>query len=87
MKLFDEKEKNTEDFAKMMCKLKAAELLGLARMLGVHLFYDDVKDDKGKPMPRSGEAIVEDCLVKFYALNRSERRRILKALRAATKEA
>ena len=87
MKLFEEKEKNTEDFAKLICALKAAELLGLARMLGVRLFYEDVKDEQGHPMPRSGEAIVEDCLVKFYALNRSERRRILKALRSIAKGA
>jgi hypothetical protein len=50
------------------------------------VFYDDVQDDNGKPMPRSGEAIIEDCLVKFYALNREKRRQILRILRAAAKE-
>lgn len=87
MKLFDEKEKNTNEFAKLICTLKAAELLGLAHVLEVRLFYEDVKDEQGKPMPRSGEAIVEDCLVKFYALNRSQRRNILKTLRAIAKGA
>jgi hypothetical protein len=46
------------------------------------VFYDDIKDDKGHPMPRSGEAIVEDCLIKFHSMNRQERRNILKILRA-----
>ena len=87
MKLFDEREKNTNEFAKLICTLKAAELLGLAKMLGVHLFYEDVKDEHGHPMPRSGEAIVEDCLVKFYALNRRQRRDVLKALRVVAKGA
>ena len=48
--------------------------------------YDDVKDENGKPMPRSGEAIIEDCLVKFNSLDRAERRHILKILRATKKE-
>jgi hypothetical protein len=50
------------------------------------VFYDDVKDDNGKPMPRSGQAIIEDCLVKFHSLNRERRRQILRILRAVKKE-
>ena len=61
-------------------------MLGLTRMLKVKVFYDDLKDDKGHPMPRSGEAIIEDCLVKFHSLNRAKRRDILRILRAAKKE-
>lgn len=87
MKLLDGKEKNTNEFARLICTLKAAELLGLAHVLEVRLFYEDVKDEQGKPMPRSGEAIVEDCLVKFYALDRRQRRDILKTLRAIAKGA
>ena len=87
MRLLDGREKNVNEFAKLICTLKAAELLGLARMLEVRLFYEDVKDEQGHPMPRSGEAIIEDCLVKFYALGRSQRRNILKALRAIAKGA
>ena len=84
--LFDNKEKNVNEFAKLIIKLDGASLLGLTRMLRVKVFYDDLKDDKGHPMPRSGEAIIEDCLVKFHSLNRAERRDILRILRAAKKE-
>ena len=86
MKYFDNKDKNVNEFAKLICKLNAPTLLGLTRLLKVNMFYDDVKDDNGKPMPRTGEAILEDCLVKFYAMNRGQRREILKILRAAVKE-
>lgn len=86
MKIFDNTEKNTNEFAKLICKLDGAGLIGLTRLLQVKVFYDDVQDDNGKPMPRSGEAIIEDCLVKFYALNREKRREVLRILRAAAKE-
>lgn len=86
MKVLDNKEKNTNEFAKLIGKLNAANLIGLTRILKVNVFYDDVKDDQGHPMPRSGEAIVEDCLIKFYAMNRTDRRNVLRILRAAVKE-
>lgn len=83
---FDTAERNTNEFAKLLPKLDGASLIGLTRFLGVKVFYDDVKDEHGKPMPRSGEAIIEDCLVKFHALNRAKRREVLRVLRAAKKE-
>lgn len=78
---FDNKDKNTTEFAKLICTLDAAALIGLTRLLKVKVFYDDVKDENGKPMPRSGEAIIEDCLVKFHAMNRQDRRKILTLLK------
>ena len=78
---FDNKDKNTNEFAKLICTLDAAALIGLTRLLKVKVFYDDVKDENGKPMPRSGEAIIEDCLVKFHSMNRQDRRKILTLLR------
>lgn len=83
--IFDNKEKNVNEFAKLLGKLDAPSLIGLTRMLEVRVFYEDLKDDKGHPMPRSGEAIIEDCLVKFFSLNRQKRREILKALRMAVR--
>lgn len=85
MKILDNKEKNVNEFAKLISKLNAASIIGLTRLLEVKVFYDDVKDDQGHPMPRSGEAIIEDCLVKFYSLNRSNRRKILQMVRAAAR--
>lgn len=86
MKVLDNKEKNVNEFAKLITKIKAPQLIGLTRLLKVNVFYEDVKDDQGHPMPRSGEAIIEDCLIKFYAMNRTDRRNILRLLRAAVKE-
>jgi hypothetical protein len=83
---FDIKEKQTNEFALLLTKLDGASLIGLTRLLQVKVFYDDVKDENGKPMPRSGEQIIEDCLVKFHSLNREKRRDILRVLRAVKKE-
>lgn len=84
--MFDNKEKSVNEFARLIGKLDAPTLIGLTRVLCVKIFYDDIKDEKGHPMPKSGEAIIEDCLVKFYSLNRAKRRDILKVVRAAVKE-
>ena len=84
--LFDNREKNVNEFAKLIATMDAPSLIGLTRILQVKVFYDDVKDEKGKPMPRSGEAIIEDCLVKFHSMNRKQRRDTLRILRAASKE-
>ena len=84
--MFDSKKKNVVEFATLLSKLDGASALGLCRLLKVKVFYDDVKDENGKPMPRSGEAIIEDCLVKFDALDRANRREILRILRATKKE-
>ena len=83
---FEVKKKNVNEFARLICKLNGAQIIGLTRLLQVKVFYDDVKDDNGKPMPRGGEAIIEDCLVKFNALNYEKRREILKLLRLTVKE-
>ena len=84
--IFDNKEKNVNEFAKLLSNLDGASVIGLTRLLQVKVFYDDIKEDNGHPMPRSGEAIIEDCLVKFHSLNREKRREILRILRAAKKE-
>jgi hypothetical protein len=84
--IFDNREKNLNEFARLLGALDGASLIGLTRILKVKVFYDDVKDENGHPMPRSGEAIIEDCLVKFHSLNREKRRQILRILRAAKKE-
>ena len=84
--IFDNKDKNLQEFAKLIGSLDGASMIGLTRILKVKVFYDDVKDENGHPMPRSGEAIIEDCLVKFYSMNRASRREVLRILRAAKKE-
>lgn len=83
--MFDNKEKSVNEFAKYLVKLDAPTLIGTARLLQVQLFYDDVKDENDKPMPRSGESILEDCLVRFYSLSREKRREILKMVRSAAR--
>ena len=84
--LFGNKEKSVTKFAEQLVKLDAPSVLGVARLLGVELFYPDVKDEQNMPIPRTGEAILEDCLIKFYALNREARKELLKITKKAAKE-
>jgi hypothetical protein len=79
--VFDNRDKNTTEFAKLLGTLDGPGFIGLTRLLKVKVFYDDVKDEQGHPMPRSTEAILEDCLVKFHSMNRKDRREIIKILR------
>jgi hypothetical protein len=83
--MFDTVKKNVNEFAKLLIKLDGAQVVGLTRILEVKVFYDDVKDEKGHPMPRSAEAIIEDCLVKFNSMNRERRKEVLRIMRAAVK--
>lgn len=80
------RDRDTTKFAKLIANLDGASLIGLTRVLGVKVFYDDVKDKKGKPIPRSGESIIEDCLVKFHSLSRKNRKDILDMLKEIKKE-
>lgn len=81
---FENKDLNT--FANLIIKLEAAEFMGLAKMLCVHVFKEDAIDIKGKPAPRKGEDIIADCLTAFAGLNRKKRREILKILKTITKK-
>lgn len=83
--MFDTVKKNVNEFARLLVKLDGAQVIGLTRILAVKVFYDDVKDEQGHPMPRSAEAIIEDCLVKFNSMNRQQRKDVLRIMRAAVK--
>lgn len=84
-----EVEKNQEikyaysDFLRALAKLKPEELLGLAKFMGVELFKSDEKDEKGNPMPQSGEFIVQGIIDKYPTLGRKVRRQILKVVKQA----
>lgn len=82
MEFFENKDLNT--FANLITKLDGGEFIGLAKMLCVRVFKEDAVDIKGKPAPRKAEDMIVDCLTAFAALNRKQRRDILKVLRTAT---
>lgn len=86
-----EVEKNQEikypypEFLKALCKLRPEELTGLAKFMGIELFKSDEKDEKGNPMPQSGEFIVQGIIDKYPTLGRKVRRAILKIVKSAGK--
>ncbi len=70
------------DFIIALAKLAPEELIGTARVLGVKIISDE-KDEKGKFIMRDGQEIVLDMLNAYAALNRKQRRNLLKIVKAA----
>lgn len=70
------------DFIIALSKLAPEELIGTARVLGVKIMSDE-KDEKGKFIMRDGKEIVLDMLNAYAALNRKQRRNLLKIVKAA----
>lgn len=81
----DQQGKQIQEFSKLICKLDAATFLGVAKFVGVELFYKDVKDEQGHPMPRSGQSILEETLLRFNSLNRKERRQLISLVKKAAR--
>lgn len=78
--------KGGEEFVTLMCKLDANELCGLAKLLGVRLLTDSVDPETKKAIPRDGAEIIEECIDHFAALNRTDRRWVLRYLRGKIKK-
>ena len=87
--MFDFKFKTSErqltEFAKLLGKMDVTNFMGLAKLLGVHVFNNDIKDEKGHPTPREGDEIIEDCIVAFDNCNRQYRKQILSIMRKVVK--
>ena len=82
---FKSNEKQLTEFATLLGKMNVTDFMGLAKLLEVHVFDNDRKDEKGHPMPRPGDAIIEDCIIAFDQSNRKYRRDILTIMRKAVK--
>ena len=85
MDILKTKEQTLTDFAIMLGKMDAMEFMGLAKILCVHVFDNENKDENGKPAPREAEAIIEDCIIAFDNLNRKQRRDVLRVMRNTVK--
>lgn len=78
-------ERQLTEFAKLLGKMNVTDFMGLAKILGVYVFDNDKKDEKGHPMPRQGDDIIEDCIVAFDKCNRKYKREVLSIMRKAVK--
>lgn len=83
--MFKSKERYLVEFAQLLGQMQVQEFIGLAKILCVHIFDNEKKDENGHPLPREGEAIIEDCIVAFDGLNHKKRREILKIMRRVVK--
>jgi len=70
------------DFIIALSKLTPDQLVGTARVLGVNIMTDE-KDEKGNYQVRDGQEIVTDMINSYSALNRKQRRNLLKIVKAA----
>ncbi len=82
---FKSGDKSLTEFATLLGKMEVQEFIGLCKMLGVHVFNNDEKDENGHPMPREGQEIIEDCIIAFDKANRKYRKDILKLMRKVVK--
>jgi hypothetical protein len=68
----------TEEFTIGLSKLEAVEFIGVCKVLGVSLVKD--KDE-----PREFRELLMDTISKFSALNRKDKRDLIKLVAAAGK--
>ena len=73
-----------EEFLTALTKLKADELCALSQFLNVRLLTDEVDPETKKAIPREGTDIIDDIIVHYCALDRSDRRWLLKYLQKTT---
>ena len=84
--MFRRKEKQLNEFARLLGGLDGAQIVGLTRLLEVRVFIKQETEAKERFIPRDSAEIIEECLVKFDTLKRRKRNYILRMLRAASKE-
>lgn len=70
------------DFIRALAKLPPEQLIGVARILKVKLMSDE-RDENDKLIMRDGADITTDVLNAYAALNKKQRRNLLKIIKAA----
>lgn len=86
--MITKREKNTEEFAKLLCDLEAIEFIGVAKVLCVELYEKAPTDteDASKRTPRDAEEVLIDMITRFADLNKAKQRELLKILRKLKKK-
>lgn len=72
-----------DKFLKLLIKLPAPEIIGLARMLGVKLYAPESTPEN--VVIKDGEVIINELAAAYSAANRALRRKVLQLMREATK--
>lgn len=73
--------KNKKEFATLLSKLGVEEFFGVCRIMNIPVIDVETKDF------REGEDLIVEVLEKFPTYNRTQRRNLLRILRAAVKSA
>lgn len=74
-----------EEFLTVLTKLKADELCALSKFLNVRLLTDEVDPETKKAIPREATDIIDDIIVHYCSMGRTDRRWLLKYLQKETK--
>lgn len=72
------------EFAESVLKLSPPEFFGICKILNIEI-YTDEKDEQNHPIARDALEIINDVLLSFEKLNRTQRRNLMKVVRAAAK--
>ena len=73
--------KNGEEFVNLMIALKPDELCALAKFLDVRILTDDFDKESKKAKARDAFEIIDDCIMHFAQLDRTDRRFLIKTMR------
>ena len=84
-KMFFCKKRDINKFAKLICGLNGATMIGLAKYLRVKVFTEE-RDEDNALIPKDGGKIIEDCLTRFASLKRRQRKEILVLLNETVSE-
>ncbi len=72
------------EFLELILKLSPPEFFGICKILNIEV-YTDEKDEQNRPIARDALEIINDVLLSFEKLNRTQRRNLMKVVRAAAK--
>lgn len=70
------------EFANLILRLKPQEFFGVCKILNVEI-YTDEKDEQNHQIARDAYEIINDVLLAFEKLNRTQRRNLLKIIKKA----
>lgn len=70
---------SVENIVGEIAKLQAEEFIGVCKILGISLMVDE-------ETPKEAGALFEDVIGKLNAMNRTQRKNLIKILRAANED-
>lgn len=86
MRFIKKKKTRIDQFIDLLPELQAIEFLGLARVLKVKVMSDTEKDEKGRPLPRDSQTLIEEVLISFVQQSTTRQKEIIAIVKNCIKD-